>query len=101
MYYLYVLYSHDADKYYVGHSENPWVRLEQHKTNDGSKYTGSYHDWELVCVFEVSESKGDADRIEKFIKKQKSRVLIEKLLEPSFKPHGVLAQLVRVPHVRD
>jgi putative endonuclease len=101
MYYLYILYSTKADKYYVGHSINPWVRLGQHLENSGEKFTGSYKDWELRAVFAVSENKGDADKIERFIKQQKSRKLIEKMLEIDFKGEGILAQLVRVPHVRD
>ena len=38
-----------------------------------------------------------ARRIEKFIKNQRSRKLIEQLIDPIFNPTGVLAQLVRVP----
>jgi putative endonuclease len=101
MYYLYILYSESADKYYAGHSANPWQRLEQHLSNSGDKYTGSYKDWKLVAVFEVSQFKGDADKIEKFIKKQKSRRLIETILKDNFIGTGILAQLVRVPHLRD
>ena len=101
MYYLYILYSESADKYYVGHSVNPWQRLEQHLSNSGDKYTGSYKDWKLAAVFEVSQFKGDADKIEKFIKKQKSRRLIETILKDNFIGTGILAQMVRVPHLRD
>jgi putative endonuclease len=101
MYYIYILYSNSGDRYYVGHSEDPWQRLEQHLTNSGDKYTGSYHDWELRGVFEVSVIRGEADRIERYIKRQKSRVFIERILEPGFKGVGVLAQLVRVPKLRD
>jgi putative endonuclease len=101
MYYLYILYSESADKYYVGHSANPWQRLEQHLSNSGDKYTGSYKDWKLAAVFEVSQFKGDADKIEKFIKKQKSRRLIETILKDNFIGTGILAQMVRVPHLRD
>ena len=101
MYYIYILYSKQADKYYVGHSEDPWKRLAQHLENTGEKYTGSYKDWELRAVFEASAIKGEADKIERFIKRQKSRKLIEKMLEIDFKGEGFLAQLVRVPHVRD
>ena len=101
MYYIYFLYSESAGKYYVGHSLNPWKRLEQHASNSGEKFTGSYHDWELRAVFEISNCKGEADKIEKFIKRQKSRSLIDKILTPGFKGSGVLAPLVRVPHVRD
>jgi putative endonuclease len=101
MYYIYFLYSKTANKYYVGHSQDPWNRLSQHLSNSGDKFTGSYHDWELIAVFEVSDRKGEADRIEKFIKRQKSRILIEKILAPEFAGTGLLAQMARVPHVRD
>ena len=101
MYYLYIFYSESADKYYVGRSANPWQRLEQHLSNSGDKYTGSYKDWKLAAVFEVSQFKGDADKIEKFIKKQKSRRLIETILKDNFIGIGILAQMVRVPHLRD
>ena len=90
-----------ANKYYLGHSANPWERLQQHLTNSGEKYTGSYKDWELRAVYEASAIKGEADEIEKFIKRQKSRRLIEKLVSDDFVGTGILAQLVRVPHVRD
>jgi putative endonuclease len=101
MYYIYFLYSEAADKYYVGHSQAPLKRLEQHLSNTGDKYTGSYVDWKLKAVFEVSLIRGDADKIEKFIKRQKSRNLLERMLDSKFRGTGVLAQLVRVPHVRD
>ena len=101
MYYLYFLFSQSANKFYIGHSKDPWKRLEQHLTNSGDKYTGSYTDWELVAIYEVSAIKGDADRIEKFIKRQKSRVLIERMVSPGFVGTGPLSPLVRVPHVRD
>jgi putative endonuclease len=101
MYYLYFLFSIQADRFYVGHSHDPWRRLQQHLTNNGDKYTASFKDWQLVAVFEVSHSRGDADKIEKFIKRQKSRTLIQKMIEPGFTGSGILAQLVRVPHMRD
>jgi putative endonuclease len=43
----------------------------------------------------------EAMRIEKFIKQQKSKKLIKKLIDPDFIPDGILTQLVRVPHLRD
>jgi putative endonuclease len=70
-------------------------------SNSGNKFTGSYHDWKLKAVFEVSDARVDADKIEKFIKRQKSKELLKKMLAPEFKGNGVLAQLVRAPHVRD
>jgi putative endonuclease len=101
MFYIYIIYSNTAEKFYVGHSENPWDRLVQHNENEGDKYTGKYQNWELKAVFQVSENRGEALLIEKFIKKQKSKKLLLKLIEPEFIPDGTLAQLVRVPYVRD
>ncbi|GAB1449627.1 hypothetical protein MASR2M44_26560 [Bacteroidota bacterium] len=98
MYYIYFLFSEDADKYYIGHSQNPWQRLSQHLNNSGERFTGKYKDWKLIAVFEVSNSKGDADKIEKFIKRQKSRKLIQQILADDFVGTGPLAQLKRVPH---
>ncbi|MBE0641030.1 MAG: GIY-YIG nuclease family protein [Bacteroidales bacterium] len=101
MYYIYIIYSRFADKYYVGHSCDPWRRLIEHNNSTGKKYTGKHRPWEIKAVFEVAANKGDADRIEKFIKRQKSRKLIESLTDPDFVPIGQLAKLVRVPHLRD
>lgn len=100
-YYIYILYSNSIDRYYVGYSSDPWLRLEQHLSNSTDKYTGKSKDWILKAVFEVSNSEGDAIKIERFIKKQKSRKLILQLCDPKFIPIGVLAQLVKVPHFRD
>jgi putative endonuclease len=100
-YYIYILYSNEAKKFYVGHSNNPWKRVNEHLENEGNKFTGKYKDWELRAVFYISEVKGDADKLEKLIKRQKSRRLIEMLVDPDFIPSDKLAQLVRVPHVRD
>jgi putative endonuclease len=54
----------------------------------------------VKAVFHCSESEEEAIRIERFIKKQKSRSFIERMLK-SEEFDGVLAQLVRVPQVRD
>ena len=99
-FYIYILYSKSIDKYYVGFSNDPWKRLEQHLNNDPDKFTGKAKDWVLSVAFWVSHESKDAIKIERFIKKQKSRVLIEKLIDPEFQPDGILAQLVRVQHLR-
>ena len=100
-YYIYFLHSSELDKYYAGYSSDPWRRLEQHLENTSDKYTGRAKDWQLKAVFCVSESKTEAIKAERFIKKQKSKNLILRLLDPGFIPDGNLAQLVRVPHIRD
>jgi len=101
MFYIYIIYSETADKYYTGYSEDPWLSIIKHNENDADKYTGKYNNWKLMVVFEVSEDRGEAVKLEKFIKKQKTKKLIDKLINPDFALSGVLASLVRVPHVRD
>ncbi len=99
-YFIYIIYSYSIDKYYIGYSKNPWVRLQQHNSNAKDKYTGRTSDWELAAVFCVQDEI-TAIRLERYIKKQKSRSFITQLCQVEFIPWGELAQLVRVPHLRD
>jgi len=97
---IYIIYSASLDKYYTGYSSNPWFRIIQHNANSTDKYTGRAKDWIIKSVFEV-ENESVAIKIERFIKKQKSRNFIERLCQEDFVGENILAQLVRVPHVRD
>ena len=100
-YYIYILYSASADKYYIGYSNNFIRRLTEHNESERSTYTKKYRPWILKAAFDCGISERDAMRIEKFLKHQKSRKLIETLCGPGYIPEGYLALLVRVPHVRD
>ena len=101
MYYLYILFSAKHDKYYIGHSNSPYERVNHHNSDEKNTYTSKYRPWELAAIFEVGGTRSDALTIERWVKKQKSRKLLEKLTDPAFVPDRQLAQLVRVPHVRD
>ncbi|MBS3737377.1 MAG: GIY-YIG nuclease family protein [Psychroflexus sp.] len=101
MFYIYIIYSKKHDKYYIGSTQNPWKRIDKHNTSVFNTFTSKYRPWELKAVFEAGTQRGEAEKIEKFIKKQKSKVLLQKLIKPNFVPSAKLAQLVRVPHVRD
>ena len=102
MLYIYILYSHTADRYYVGYTSNIDARLRQHNEQDFSDtYTSRFRPWCIVALFRCSEDERVAIKLERFIKKQHSRKLLEKLVDPHFEPDGILAQLVRVPHMRD
>ena len=100
MYYLYILYSESSDRYYVGYSSEPFRRLIEHNTSPLSTYTSNHRPWTLKAIYNCGQIKSRAIQIEKFIKKQKSRRFIKRLIsgEPLT---GILAQLVRIPHVRD
>ena len=100
MYHLYIIYSEISDKYYVGISSDPERRLEEHNTSDRKSYTRKHRPWSIVALFECAKCLSEAMKIERFIKKQKSRSLIEKIVCGE-SLDGKLAQLVRVPHVRD
>jgi putative endonuclease len=99
MFYIYFLYSKSGDKYYVGSTENYHQRLEEHNSSDRITWTSKYRPWILAAVFECGENRGAAIKIEKFIKKQKSRKLIEQIIAGE-NLYGILAQLQRVPVFR-
>ncbi len=99
--YIYILYSIASDKYYVGYTDNVKRRLIEHNSKPFNTYTAKHRPWILKAAFNCSEEIGAARRIERFIKDQRSRKLIEQLIDPMFQPTGILAQLVRVPDIRD
>ena len=101
MYFIYILYSTGADKYYIGYTSDPIHRLEEHNSKPFNTFTSKYRPWSLAATFRCSEERNEAMQIEKWIKNQKSRKLLEKLCNPEYIPDGYLARLVRVPHVRD
>ena len=77
-YYLYILKSQVADKYYTGISRNPQVRLEYHNTIEKG-FTSRYRPWKIAFVIEF-DSKSEAMKAEKKIKNWKSKKMIEKIL---------------------
>jgi len=101
MYFIYILYSNDSKKYYCGYSNDPWRRIIEHNSKPHNTYTSKHRPWVLKAVFECSAHEAQAIKLERFLKRQKSRLLFEKLIDPNFIPTGYLAQLVRVPHLRD
>jgi len=46
MFYVYILYSKELDRYYIGQTENLDERIFRH-TNSGSKSTKAANDWVL------------------------------------------------------
>ena len=101
MYYIYIIYSSVSDKYYIGFTDDLQRRVTEHNIKPYNTFTAKYRPWILKAAFECGGDLSIAMKLEKFIKKQKSRKLIEQLLDPVFVPTGYLAQLVRVPDVRD
>jgi putative endonuclease len=98
MFYIYFLYSTSSGIYYVGYTNDYIKRLSEHNTLDKNTFTSKHRPWQLKAVFECGQDEAVAMKIEKFIKKQKSRALIEKVIS-CVQLTGPLAQLVRVPNI--
>ncbi len=79
-YSVYILYSCYLNKYYVGYtSVNLDERLRKHNARHKG-FTGRKADW-ILKYKESFETKTQAMAREKQIKKWKSRILIEQLIE--------------------
>lgn len=86
-YSIYILFSEKADKYYVGQTSDLQKRVRDHNhPTINSKYTAKYIPWKLCFSAYVSEERGDAIRVEQFIKKQKSRLFLQKIIQSGSDP---------------
>ena len=78
-FYTYIIFSPIKNKYYIGHTgDNLDERIRKHNS-DHKGFTGGIGDWELKYS-EKYDTKSDALRREKEIKRWKSRKLVEKLI---------------------
>jgi len=93
MYHIYIIYSETHDRYYIGHTNDVIRRLQEHNTNPRMTYTHKFGSWILKASFPVNANRGDAIKIERYIKRLKSRKVIERLIsEPGY--FKKMAQLV-------
>ena len=77
----YILFSHSLNKYYVGATQyDVQQRIVQHNTAHygKGKFTAAANDWILFLELKANDFE-HALRIEKHIKKMKSKVYIENL----------------------
>jgi putative endonuclease len=81
MFYIYIIYSESVEKYYIGHTNDPERRLVEHNTTEENKFTSKFRPWKMLLLLEVSESRGEAIKLERFIKRQKSRLFLSRLIE--------------------
>jgi putative endonuclease len=80
-YFVYILHSQSVDKFYVGHSPDPSKRLSEHNSyTNQSKFTAKYQPWTLVAQILVSQIRGEAMKVERYIKKQKSKAFIKEII---------------------
>ena len=79
--YFYILFSQKRNKYYVGSTHDLDERLRKHNSNHKG-FTGKIGDWNVV-YYEVFDSKILALARERQVKKWKSRITIENLINES------------------
>ena len=78
MYHLYILYSKRIDQYYIGHTNDLDDRLTRH--NEGkSLATKRGVPWQLKFSTPF-QTRSEAMRAEQWLKRMKSRVIIEKVI---------------------
>ena len=79
MFTVYILYSQNINKYYIGFTgDQVEVRLQKH-LSEHRGFTGKQKDWQIVYS-EYFQEKSEAMKREKEIKNWKSRIKIEKLI---------------------
>ena len=71
MFYTYILYSEERDRYYIGQTQDLSARLTHHRSGDSATTRGA-SDWRLVFV-QTFENRHDAMVLEARIKRDKSR----------------------------
>ncbi len=76
----YILYSASLDRYYVGHAEDPHLRLERDHNGGRNKSSKAGRPWELRWV-RWFETRSEAMAMERAIKARKSRAYIESLIK--------------------
>jgi putative endonuclease len=77
-YFVYVISSEVANKFYVGMSADPETRLIQHNAGH-SQFTKGFRPWKLVYS-EFAGSREDARKLEKYYKTGAGRKRIKQIL---------------------
>ena len=77
-YFVYIIYSTERNRYYIGQTENVQQRVQMHRIR---KNLGA-SDWQLKHAEEFS-SRSEAMKREAAIKARKSRTYVESLFMPS------------------
>ena len=79
MFYVYILYSTSANRYYIGYCSNMEDRLDKH--NQGATSSTRPHRPWILAYYEEFDTKTEAIKRELAIKRKKSRKYIELLIQ--------------------
>ena len=80
MFFVYILFSQAHNKYYIGYSEFPEERFIYHNTSPHNSFTSKFRPWEFLLSVPVG-NRSQAMKLEKLIKRQKSRDFIKRFLQ--------------------
>ena len=75
MHFVYIIYSNDLNKFYVGETSDIEVRIERHG-KDKSKFTGKAKDWKLIWSVKLI-NRTEALKLEKKIKNRGIKRFLE------------------------
>ncbi|MDX9773890.1 MAG: GIY-YIG nuclease family protein [Bacteroidales bacterium] len=79
MFYVYVLYSKEYDKFYIGFTSNLEARVAHHNHPKNKGWTARYQPW-AQAYHESFETKGEAMIREKQLKSAQGRKFIRSIL---------------------
>ena len=80
MHFVYILYSARSDIYYVGESNDVSVRMKYHNQLNKGGFTSKHRPWTVKRILKF-EDRGTAIKVERYIKRRKSRLYIISLIE--------------------
>ncbi|MCE3296765.1 MAG: excinuclease subunit [Crocinitomicaceae bacterium] len=75
---VYILHSEKLSRFYTGFTTDLEVRLKFHENAEQRKFTYNADDWEIYHTI-ICQSKAQALKIEKHIKRMKSKIYIQNL----------------------
>ena len=84
MFYIYVLYSAEHNKIYIGYSQDIHRRLKSHNDPRNKGWTSRYKPWDIIHS-ESFQTKRDALMREKQLKTSKGRLSIRNLIAEKLK----------------
>ncbi len=92
-YFVYILYSAKLYRYYIGRSTDPEKRLEFHNNPiEARKFTARGIPWKMMFSYEC-ESLEESVKIERYLKKQKSRLALERLIADPSLIHEIIKEI--------
>ena len=79
--FLYILHSKTSSKFYVGETHDVQERILKHNQHEyANAFSKIANDWTLAISFECND-RSEALFLERFIKKMKSKIFIEKIIQ--------------------